>query len=138
MWTLYFAAELLHSPVSSALLHGTRAVGASQTLRRGTRKAADNGMPFLHTCIRRPSRGTSVPHFLAFFMAALRSKCGHYIFALWFLSSFFHLFPRLISAAADWMSTILPHISLMWPYSADLECRSEMCCKRLAGNTGYS
>jgi len=22
-------------------------------------------------------------------MAALRSKCGHYIFALWFLSSFF-------------------------------------------------
>jgi len=26
------------------------------------------------------------------FMAALRSRCGHYIFALWFLS-FFYLFP---------------------------------------------
>ena len=42
---------------------------------------------------------------LPFTMAALRSRCGHYIFALWFLSIFF--IPRLISAVADWMSTIL-------------------------------
>jgi len=44
-------------------------------------------------------------------MAALRSRCGHYTFALqWFLLSFFS-FPRLISAVGDWnwMSTILPH-----------------------------
>ena len=35
---------------------------------------------------------------------------GHYIIILWFVLSFF--FPRLISAAADWMSTIglLPHM----------------------------
>jgi len=67
-------------------------------------------------------------------MAALRSRCGHYIFALWFLSSssssfygramalahilvlsycFFFFFPRLISAVADWMSAILPH--MVWP-----------------------
>jgi len=39
------------------------------------------------------------------------SRCGHYIFALWFLSIFF--IPRLISAAADWMSTILPQ--MVWP-----------------------
>jgi len=26
---------------------------------------------------------------LKLFMAALRSRCGHYIFALWFLSIFF-------------------------------------------------
>jgi len=40
-----------------------------------------------------------------FFMAVLCNRAGHYIFALWFLSS--SLFtPRLISAAADWMSTI--------------------------------
>ena len=32
--------------------------------------------------------------------------CGYF-----FLSFFF--FPRLISAAADWMSTILPH--MVWP-----------------------
>jgi len=28
---------------------------------------------------------------LYIFMAALRSRCGHYIFALWFLSSFLFL-----------------------------------------------
>jgi len=30
------------------------------------------------------------------------------IFAMWFLSFFF--FPRLISAVADWMSDIFPHV----------------------------
>jgi len=52
-----------------------------------------------------------------------------------FFLSFFYLsfFPRLISAVADRMSTILPH--MVWP-SANLECRCEICCKRLAGNTG--
>jgi len=42
-------------------------------------------------------------------MAALRSTCGHFIFALWFILSFFYLlslFPRLFSAVADWMPTI--------------------------------
>jgi len=42
-------------------------------------------------------------------MAALRSRCGHYIFVL-FLSWFFSC---LISAVADWMSTVLPH--MVWP-----------------------
>jgi len=42
-------------------------------------------------------------------MATLCNRAGHYIFALWFLSiyllsSFFHC---LISAVAEWMSTIL-------------------------------
>jgi len=43
-----------------------------------------------------------------YFMAALRSGCGHYIFALWFLSfsPFYLLIPRLISAVADWMSIV--------------------------------
>jgi len=43
-------------------------------------------------------------------MATLRRRSGHYIFVLWFLLSFF---PRLISAVADWMSTILPQ--MVWP-----------------------
>jgi len=49
-------------------------------------------------------------------MAALRSRCGHYIFALWFLlSSFFlFLFPRLISAVEDWISTILARMVWLW------------------------
>ena len=49
-------------------------------------------------------------------MAALHSRCGHYIFVLWFISIFYLLsifIPRLISAAADWMSTIFPHV--VWP-----------------------
>jgi len=40
-------------------------------------------------------------------MAALWNKAGHYIFALWFLLSFFFL--RLISAVGDWISVILPY-----------------------------
>jgi len=73
-------------------------------------------------------------HVLLLVMAALRSRCGHYIFALWFvtaalcdraghiyfhpvLSSFFLLSfffsSPIISAVGDWMSTILPH--MMWP-----------------------
>jgi len=48
------------------------------------------------------------------FMAALCNRVGHYIFALRFLLllSIF-VFPRLISAVADWMSTILLH--MVWP-----------------------
>jgi len=71
---------------------------------------------------------------LAFFllMVALCNRADHYIFALWFLSFFFlsfFFFPRLISAVGDWMSTILPHMVCL---SANLECMSEMYCTRLA------
>jgi len=42
--------------------------------------------------------------------------------------------PHLFSAVADWMCTILH----TWHgLSADLECRSEMCCMRLAENAGH-
>jgi len=66
-------------------------------------------------------------------MAALWDRADHYIFALWFLLSFFLLsfFPRLISADADWMST--PYFGTWCGLSANLECRSEKCCTRLAG-----
>jgi len=49
-------------------------------------------------------------------MAALWNRADHFIFILWFLSSFYlsiFFFPRLISAAARWISTILRHI--VWP-----------------------
>jgi len=47
------------------------------------------------------------------FMVALWNRADHYIFILSFvLSSFF--FPRLISAVADWVSAILPHMCV-WP-----------------------
>ena len=50
------------------------------------------------------------------------------------ISIFSSFFPRLISAVGDWMSTILPHVYC--GLSANLECMSEMCCMRLAENTG--
>ena len=52
------------------------------------------------------------------------------IFATRFLS---FSFPRVISTAVDWISTILPHMVCL---SANLTCRSESCCTRLAGNAG--
>ena len=74
-------------------------------------------LPMIKDCNTRPIsyddlRGIAISPILSnVFMAALRSRCGHYIFALWFLllpsSSF--VFPRLISAVAEWMSTILVH-----------------------------
>jgi len=67
-------------------------------------------------------------------MAALRSRCGHYIFALWFLLSSVICFSRLFSSVADLMFTILPHV--VCGLSTNLGCRSETCCTRLAENTG--
>ena len=55
--------------------------------------------------------------------------CGFFL-SIFYLLSFF---PRLISASAGWMSTILD--TWCGP-SASLECRSERCCTRLAANAG--
>jgi len=65
-------------------------------------------------------------------MAALRSRCGHYIFVLWFLSSSF------LFLAYSQRSEIgcLPYFHTWCGLSANLKCRSETCCERLADNTG--
>ena len=60
-------------------------------------------------------------------MAALWNGEGHYIFALWFLSSFFYQRPQI---------GCLPYFHTWCGLCANLECRSEMCCKWLAENTG--
>ena len=64
------------------------------------------------------------------FMAALRSRCRHYIFAMWFLlSSSSFSSPNLSGRRLDVYHT--------WcGPSADLECRSETCCMHLTGNAG--
>jgi len=77
--------QVLRSPILAALLHGTRAVGVSQTLRRGTR----NGIIKLSLLIIF-NKGSH--HVLVFIMVALWNRANHYIFALWFLSFFFLLF----------------------------------------------
>jgi len=87
--------------ILAALLHCTLVVGVSPT-------AALNRGRHLYLA-GRPSRW-ALAHILV--MVAVWNRAGHYIFALWFpsfcLLSFF--FPCLISAAADWMSTILRYM----------------------------
>jgi len=61
-----------------------------------------------------------------FFLSFFFSELFYFVFLLWppyvigqaiifcpVVSIFFFFFPRLISAAVDWMSTILPH--MVWP-----------------------
>jgi len=45
------------------------------------------------------------------------------------------VFPRLFSAIADWPGC-LTYFDTWYGLSANLDCRSEMCCTRLAENTG--
>jgi len=49
----------------------------------------------------------------SFVIVALWNRADHYIFILSFVLLLSSFFPRLMSAAADWMSAILPH--MVWP-----------------------
>jgi len=73
-------------------------------------------------------------HILLFMAAYAIGQAIIFLSCGFFYLSIYLLFPRLISAVADWMSTILPH--MMWPNSANLGCRSETCCTRLPRNAG--
>jgi len=71
-------------------------------------------------------------------MVVLWNRAGHYIFALWFLLSFFffsspNLSGRRLSQRLQ--SGCLPYFYTRCDPSANLGCRSQMCCTRLAGNT---
>jgi len=69
--------------------------------------------------------------------AALWNRAGHYIFVLWFLLSIFYLL--LFSLAYSQPSQIgcLPYFHTWCGLSANLGCRSETCCMRLAEYTGH-
>jgi len=71
---------------------------------------ADRSIKAIFSCCSLPDDG--LLYSCCSFMVALWNRADHYIFILWFLSSVF-FFPRLISAVADWMSTILRH--MVWP-----------------------
>ena len=68
-------------------------------------------------------------------MAALRIADADIIFCScgFCPSSSFLVFPCLISAVADW-NGYLPYFYTWCGLSANLECRSEICCTPLAGN----
>jgi len=61
-------------------------------------------------------------------MAALCNRADHYIFIMFLLSSFFFSSPNLSGQRLD--------VYTWCGLSANLECRSETCCARLAENTG--
>ena len=73
--------------------------------------------------------------FIHIIMAALWNRTGHYIFALWLLSIFL-LLSSFFSLAYELQTGCLPYFYTRCGLSANLECRSEMCCTRLAKNTG--
>ena len=65
-------------------------------------------------------------------MVALCNRADHYIFAMWFLllSIFFFSSPNLSSHRLD------AYFYTRCGPSTNSECRSEICCMRLAGNAG--
>ena len=70
-------------------------------------------------------------------MAALCNRAGHYIFALWFLSSIFYLSSFFFSSRnLSGRRLYVYHTDTWCGPSANLECRSERCCTRLAANAG--
>ena len=70
------------------------------------------------------------------FMAALGNRAGHYIFVLWFLLSIFLLF--FLACCQPSQIGCLPYFHTWFGLiSANLGCRSETCCTRLAENTGH-
>jgi len=73
------------------------------------------------------------------FMVALWNRADHYIFALSFVLLSFSL-PNLSCRRLDSRRRMqigcLPYFHAWCGLSANLECRSEMCCTQLAGNAG--
>jgi len=62
-------------------------------------------------------------------MAAVRSRCGHYIFALWFVLSLFFSF---LAYSQPSQIGCLPYLHTCCGLSANLGCRPETCCRWLA------
>jgi len=97
--------------------------------------AIDPPMPRLRLLLMELSRSNGATIKLeidTLIMAALRIADADVIFLSCFYLSFS---PRLISAVADWMPTPYFYTHGVALY-ANLGCRSETCCTRLAGNAG--
>jgi len=78
---------------------GAEAEEIRHILAEGMR-AIDSKRP--HLCILQETMTGTILLLLQVIMATLRSRCGHYIFALWFLSIFFFYFsPNLSGRRLD-------------------------------------
>jgi len=67
-------------------------------------------------------------------MVTLHSRCGHYIFVLWFLLLLSFYFFLVCSQPSQ--IGCLPYFHTWCGLSANVGCRSETYCMRLAENTG--
>jgi len=79
----------------------------------GVEPDVSNENPYCELTMMLDCREILQPLYYITVMAALYSRCRHYILQPWFLSFFFLVFPRLFAAVTDWMSSILRH--MMWP-----------------------
>ena len=68
-------------------------------------------------------------------MTALCDRAGNYIFIMWFLFFFLLSFFFLAYSQRSHIGC-LPYFYTWRDPCANLECRFEMCCMHLAGNTG--
>jgi len=78
----------------------------------------------------------SVPWGIPLIMATLCNRAGHYIIALWFLSSIFFFLFLFLAYSQRPQVGCLPYFDAWCGPSVNLECRSERCCTRLAANAG--
>ena len=100
-----FTKFLCVLPVSMARSSsGMLTIGRITYWREGGDGSAQRGRCVIYNCLV-----DCCPLWLPYVIgkAIIFLPCGYY------LSVFLSFFPRLISAAVDWMSTILPH--MVWP-----------------------
>jgi len=69
-------------------------------------------------------------------MAALCNRAGHYTFALWFLLFFLSSIFFFLAYSQPSHIGCLPYFHTRCGLSANLGCRSDTCCMRLAENRG--
>jgi len=101
-------------------------MGAQLSLKKGG--TPPNFRPVSIVAKRSPISATC----FVFIMAILHSRCGHYIFVLWFmyLLSAFYLFFLTESQLSQ--IGCLPYFHTWCCLSANVWCRSETCCTWLA------
>ena len=105
-----------------------------QTERRARRAVPLRQMSHLFFCNKSEYQCIQYPcialilHVCCLIMVALWNRADHYIFILSFVLSSSSFFPPQIGC--------VPYFHTWCGLSANLRCRSETCCTRLAENTG--
>ena len=107
-WRIILASKLFTNQTSRRISYWFTLNEARNTITTAVDTCSDYlwstygiGRPYIFSCCLWSPYGIGRPYIF--------SCCGLFFFLL----SFFLFFPRLISAAADWMSAILPHV--VWP-----------------------